>query len=107
MNDHYQTFALEARDRIARFERTAKPVDLSRTPPLCETWEERQERFAEIRSQKLEQLRSQKLKQLRTNLEIYQEGVAEASNVRVRYLYTKFCKETYQKIKDYETQPEH
>ena len=41
------------------------------------------------------------LTQLRTDLEIYQEGVAEAPNTKVRDHYTKLCKEICQKIEDW------
>jgi hypothetical protein len=39
-------------DRIIHFHRDAKPVDLGRSFWPCESWEERQERFAEIRSRR-------------------------------------------------------
>jgi hypothetical protein len=42
------------------------------------------------------------LQQLKTDLEIYQEGVAEAPNAQVRDHYTKLCHETYQKIEEWE-----
>ena len=45
------------------------------------------------------------LQQLKTDLEIYQEGVAEAPNAQVRDQYRKLCKETYQKIQEFVIPP--